>query len=819
MKNVFFAHFLLLLTYSANASICQWSGPATGNWNNPANWSCGYVPGVGDTVKLSGNSIELNDLVEIQALIMLQNSTISGTGSLTVSGKIDLSSGGNHTFLPKIIANGAVEATMVTLNFNAQPFIVAGTAHFTQCQFWMNNGGTFEIDQTGVATFQNATNFYSFSPYYGFVVRGKIFKTGASNMDFEALYAFRKATVNIESGYLVNYYAQSPFNCIIDSSTINIASGAFLRTERTINISNSTINGPGSIWIGLGQCILKHPNTVWADIEQRGGSCLMTNGVDTLANYRLFAGSVSGVSQIKGNFDWNKGNTSSTSVQGFTHIFDTDAAATNQKMLNGSLTVLGGGKYTGNDQLSGSVNIPVNAVFSLDANPFANFKADLQVFGTLRKLNPDAVSVGFLVNSGRIEGIGKIDATVITQGTLAPGVDAGIGTISFNGPSLNILAQNKIEVQLSNIGNVISKDLLNLIGRCKLDGALIVLESGNVPPGDYVVVQASDSLTGSFAELNLPPFWEVIQNPFNITLRKLMAPPEAQFSVQIGSGCAPGSVSFFDAATGDSLTYSWSFPGGNPAVSTDKNPTVEYALAGDYSATLTVSNALGASSFSMAFSLYSGFEVNLHVSICAGDSIEFNGQYVSIPGVYSKTLQTVHGCDSLVNLQLSSLTVDFTVSQTDSSLTANAANAVFQWLNCADFSPIPGATSATFSPIISGNYAVLVTNDLCSTVSDCFSFSLVGTSNLAAEIARFRVYPNPATDFIQVIQQTNPGEINPDALLVYDLRGVQIGRFTQLNWENQTLRLDVRSLRPGPYFWVLEADGVRVGGVWVLIGA
>ena len=810
---------LLLFTFNSKATICQWSGPAMGNWSDPTNWSCGLIPGASDTVQLMGQSLVLNDLTNIRALILIQDCTISGSGTLIVSGKIDIKAGGNQTFLPKIISNGTLEAQMATLNFNERPFLVAGTATFAQCKFWMNNGGTFEIAQTGVATFQGATNFFCFNPYYGFVVRGVINKTGASNMDFESLYAFKNATVNIQSGYLVNYYAQSPFNCAIDSTTINIAAGAFLRIERTLNISHSVILGPGKIWIGIGQCSFIHPNTVLADIEQRGGACSVTNGVDTLANYALLAGSMNGVSQIKGNLDWNKGNMTNSYVHGFTNIFDSDAPSSNQKMLFGSLTVKGGGKYTGNDQLSGTINIPVNAVFTLDANPSANFKADLQIFGTLQKLNPDAVSAGFVVNNGRIEGLGKISATVISQGTLSPGIGAGTGMLSFNGSTLQILDQNKIEIQVANTSGLVSTDLLNLIGGCKLGGSLILSESGIIPPGDYIVVQASDFLTGNFSQLMLPPGWEMIQNPFNITVRKLPAPPEAHFSIPNGSGgCAPAIVQFVDASTGDGLSYNWIFPGGNPATSTDKNPTVEYAQSGNYSATLTVTNALGSSSSSSDFTLYATAEISLSATICAGDSIFFAGQYLSLPGVYQQKLQTVNGCDSIVNQYLLIQSIDVSVTQTDSSLTANANLVSYQWLNCIDFSPVQGATAATFIPSTSGAYAVIITQDGCRDTSACFPVTVVGTTNLAKNREQYRVFPNPATDFIQLVWNAASADIDPDMVLVFDMRGVQKMQVTPLNWVHHTLQLDASTLYPGTYFLVLVKDQLRYAGIPFVIG-
>jgi len=51
------------------------------------------------------------------------------------------------------------------------------------------------------------------------------------------------------------------------------------------------------------------------------------------------------------------------------------------------------------------------------------------------------------------------------------------------------------------------------------------------------------------------------------------------------------SVNFTDLSAGNITTWSWEFEGGDPATSSEQNPTVMYALEGLYDVTLTVSNA------------------------------------------------------------------------------------------------------------------------------------------------------------------------------------------------------------------------------------
>ncbi|HNS42028.1 MAG TPA: T9SS type A sorting domain-containing protein, partial [Taishania sp.] len=70
------------------------------------------------------------------------------------------------------------------------------------------------------------------------------------------------------------------------------------------------------------------------------------------------------------------------------------------------------------------------------------------------------------------------------------------------------------------------------------------------------------------------------------------------------------------------------------------------------------------------------------------------------------------------------------------------ATHTFQWINCADETPIDGATSATFTPSTSGNYKVVVSNGDCSKTSSCKFVNVLGIDDLATE--QLNVYPNPS---------------------------------------------------------------------------
>ncbi len=60
--------------------------------------------------------------------------------------------------------------------------------------------------------------------------------------------------------------------------------------------------------------------------------------------------------------------------------------------------------------------------------------------------------------------------------------------------------------------------------------------------------------------------------------------------------CAGESIKFVDRSTASAdATYSWSFPGGSPSTSTEKNPLITYPADGIYDATLTVTDGASVS--------------------------------------------------------------------------------------------------------------------------------------------------------------------------------------------------------------------------------
>lgn len=78
-----------------------------------------------------------------------------------------------------------------------------------------------------------------------------------------------------------------------------------------------------------------------------------------------------------------------------------------------------------------------------------------------------------------------------------------------------------------------------------------------------------------------------------ITVTTCSQPPVASFSANSQTICVGGSVTFTDLSTNNPTSWSWTFAGGTPSVSTSQNPTIVYNTAGNYTVSLTATNAAG----------------------------------------------------------------------------------------------------------------------------------------------------------------------------------------------------------------------------------
>nr|MBP6695954.1 T9SS type A sorting domain-containing protein [Saprospiraceae bacterium] len=145
---------------------------------------------------------------------------------------------------------------------------------------------------------------------------------------------------------------------------------------------------------------------------------------------------------------------------------------------------------------------------------------------------------------------------------------------------------------------------------------------------------------------------------------------------------------------------------------------------------------------------------NVNLTACAGQSVNIGNQSFTQTGQYTVNLKTIGGCDSIVHANLTFVTLNNAVNQTQNTLSAAQTGLQYQWIDCQNNTAISGATAQTFIPIASGRYAVRLKDNIgCEVLSACYDFILSGTEDTQFK-HNIRIYPNPAGQFISILNDS-----------------------------------------------------------------
>jgi hypothetical protein len=178
-------------------------------------------------------------------------------------------------------------------------------------------------------------------------------------------------------------------------------------------------------------------------------------------------------------------------------------------------------------------------------------------------------------------------------------------------------------------------------------------------------------------------------------------------------------------------------------------------------------------------------------------------------GTYLDTIPNAAQCDSFLTIMLEVDTLTATVNQSGFTLTAEATDAEYQWLDCADNnSPIGGATGQSFTATENGEYAVMISRGTCVDTSDCFVIDAVSVEDLLKQ--KIELFPNPATDILHLSLSDKAENIIGE---IYDLQGRRL--LSQTRDFTDELEFHVRDLAPGVYFIKVNTPDGTVTLKWV----
>jgi uncharacterized delta-60 repeat protein len=218
-----------------------------------------------------------------------------------------------------------------------------------------------------------------------------------------------------------------------------------------------------------------------------------------------------------------------------------------------------------------------------------------------------------------------------------------------------------------------------------------------------------------------------------------------------------------------------------------------------------------------AFTSYDGTGRNrlarlLNCSPAAGTDIQFAcNSFTWIDGnIYTTSNNTAiynylggaaNGCDSLVTLNLTIIKVDTSVSVSVNTLTSNAAGATYQWLDCDNgYAAINGETNQSFTPTLTGNYAVVITMEGCTDTSSCYNV-MVSSTEVMNQEELLIVYPNP---FSSQATLWSALPLHNATLTIENAFGQTVAQMKNVN--GQSILLSRDNLASGMHFLQLTQD-------------
>lgn len=176
-----------------------------------------------------------------------------------------------------------------------------------------------------------------------------------------------------------------------------------------------------------------------------------------------------------------------------------------------------------------------------------------------------------------------------------------------------------------------------------------------------------------------------------------------------------------------------------------------YTNSGQYSETYTSQNGCD-SIVSINLTILPVSSSTETISACDNYIWSANGQSYSSSGLYSDTLSSVAGCDSIVSLDL---TIDYAdtsvVFANDSTLAGVPGGDSYQWLDCSNsYAQIAGETNINLTSSQTGLFALEVTSGGCVDTSACYLIDPTSSLSEGWLTDEISLYPNPTKGKLKI---------------------------------------------------------------------
>lgn len=158
-----------------------------------------------------------------------------------------------------------------------------------------------------------------------------------------------------------------------------------------------------------------------------------------------------------------------------------------------------------------------------------------------------------------------------------------------------------------------------------------------------------------------------------------------------------------------------------------------------------------------------------------------------------------NGNGIIIITAICSLDTSTTVSSND--ITSNDATATYQWIDCGNGNAlITGETSATYTAVANGDYAVIVTNGVCVDTSACVNISTVGLDNTALKVQNVQLYPNPTTDNVTI----SLGALKNAQISIVNVAGAEV--YSLNNVTEKEVNVSLTDFSKGVYFVKVKSN-------------
>lgn len=289
-------------------------------------------------------------------------------------------------------------------------------------------------------------------------------------------------------------------------------------------------------------------------------------------------------------------------------------------------------------------------------------------------------------------------------------------------------------------------------------------------------------------------------------------PQTANAGVSLASICQDETSESLNGSVGGSATTGvWSSNSGGTFTPNTNDLNATWTPAADYTgtATLTLTTTNGCDvnvSDDISITVNATYIISNPQTICEGDSYMINGNTYTAEDTYSDVFQSENGCDSTVMtiLTFHEISLDTSVTVNGGTLTSVEEDATYQWIDCDNGNQaVVGETNQSFSPAVSGNYAVVLTSSICDSDVDTSYCNYVDLSNAGLNTldnSWLKIYPNPSRDILNV--ETN-GEKKITSIRITDLEGRLILVKDDVSITNQ---ISIESFNNGVYYIALVTD-------------